>query len=235
MPFQQSQQAYAQSVGVTPTEKNLLFTRNPNSNDVTYPIGQFWQNTTNESLWYLNSFSSITGNLQATWVEISAVSVIETLSDTANNVVSPSSGIAIPPDNIQLTNLDGTLSIVSDPPNNRIIFAVSGLGLNWNSISTSQNLSVNNGYICTGGGALSLALPAVSSLGNTIEIVLNGSASFTITQSAGQQIRMGNQITTAGAGGSISSTQQGDWIELVCQTANLTWVANVKQGNLTFV
>jgi len=106
----------------------------------------------------------------------------------------------------------------------------------WNVISASQTLAVNNGYICVSpGGALSLALPATSALGDIIEVTLDGATSWAITQAAGQQIRFGNIQTTAGAGGSITSTLPGDTIRMVCQTANLKWNILSSVGNLTVV
>jgi hypothetical protein len=104
----------------------------------------------------------------------------------------------------------------------------------WTAITASQTLAVNNGYICVSpGGALSLLLPAVSAVGNIIEVTLDGSTSFTITQGAGQQIRIGNATTTAGVGGSIASTQQGDSVRMVCSVANLKWNVLSSMGNPT--
>ena len=110
-----------------------------------------------------------------------------------------------------------------------------GGGMTWSVISASQTLSVNNGYFCGSGGTLSLALPAVSAVGDTIEIYLDGSTAFTITQAAGQDIKIGSQVTTAGVGGSLSSTGQGDGITMTCRTANLRWIVTAVTGNLTVV
>lgn len=119
-----TQRAYAQSVGTTATNYPIIETRDPNAFDVNYSIGQQWQNTANESLWYLNSQSSLGAILQSDWINIE--SSIATLSDTADTPVSASSGTAIPPNNIQLINLDGSMSILSDPANHRIIFGLTG-------------------------------------------------------------------------------------------------------------
>lgn len=129
----------------------------------------------------------------------------------------------------------GSQFVTIDPATGQLGAASSGISA-WSTISANQTLAVNNGYICVSpGGALSLALPATSSLGDIIEITLDGATSFTITQSAGQQIRIGNQTTTAGVGGSIASTNQGDTIRMVCQTANLKWNVLSTIGNLTVV
>ncbi len=105
----------------------------------------------------------------------------------------------------------------------------------WTDISASQTMAVNNGYICESGGVLSLLLPPVSSVGDLLEVTLDGSAGFTITQGAGQSIRLGNDASTAGVGGSISSTQQGDSLRMVCSIANLKWNVLSTMGNPTIV
>lgn len=114
-----------------------------------------------------------------------------------------------------------------------ITISASAGGFTWSNISASQALVANNGYFCSGGGALALSLPTTSAVGDTIQVALNGSTSWTITQAAGQQIRFGNQTTTLGAGGSLASNQQGDCVEIVCMTANTIWVAIDSTGGLT--
>lgn len=121
------------------------------------------------------------------------------------NTLTPGAGITI-------TNGVGTITI-----------AASTGGFIWENIGASQTLEAQHGYFCSSGGALSLALPATSSVGDTIKVMLIGSTSWTITQGAGQQIRIANQTTTSGAGGSLGSNQAGDGITLVCQTADSIW------------
>lgn len=108
----------------------------------------------------------------------------------------------------------------------------SGITL-WQTTSVNvANMSVNRGYICIApGGALTLGLPAASALGDELEITLDGATSFQITQAAGQQIRIGNQQTTAGAAGTLTTTAAGDTLRLVCQTANLKWNVLSTMGN----
>lgn len=92
-PSDGSQQAYCQSVGVSSTNYPHLDTRDPTSNDVYYPIGKLWQNTTSNSLWYLNSFTSTGGILQAFWTEISnaATSILEIVTNSGS--ATPIAGI----------------------------------------------------------------------------------------------------------------------------------------------
>jgi hypothetical protein len=140
------------------------------------------------------------------------------------------SGTAVPAANV--LNVLGVGGATTSGSGNTINVLVSGSGMTWTNISASQTLTVNNGYFCVSpGGSLALALPAVSAVGAVMEVSLQGATSFSITQGAGQQIKIGNTSTTAGVGGSLTSTQQGDTIRLVCQTANLTWVVMSSMGN----
>ena len=103
----------------------------------------------------------------------------------------------------------------------------------WNLITLNTVGAANNGYIAISpGGALTVSLPAVSAVGDIFELALDGATSWQITQAAGQQIRFGNTTTTLGAAGSITSTDQGDAIRLVCWGPNTLWTALSWVGNL---
>lgn len=154
--------------------------------------------------------------------------VVDFLEGNTGGPVGPNAG------NVIFVIGSGAISVTGNPGTNTLTITDSGI-TGWNKISASQTLVVNMGYFCTGGGALALALPATSAVGDNIEVSLQGSTSWTITQSAGQQIIMGNQHTTAGVGGSLTSTQQGDSIRMVCLTTNLQWVVLSSMGNPTVV
>ncbi len=157
---------------------------------------------------------------------------------TAAGDLAIGTGLTSPSQEIEVGHLTGSGGIVISysSPNINIDGSGAGGSMVWQNISASQTLVVQNGYFCSGGTNLSLALPATSSVGDLIEIILIGSTSFTVTQSASQQIILGNRQTTAGIGGSLASTQQGDAIKIVCQTANLIWVSGSGSiGNFTLV
>lgn len=128
----------------------------------------------------------------------------------------------------------GTGTIITNGAGS-ITINTTGGGLTWQLIGANQALASNNGYICTAGAVLSLSLPATSEVGDIIEIALDGSTGWTITQGAGQQIRIDALETTAGAGGSISSINQGDTIKLVCSVQNLRWIRLCGVGNLNVI
>lgn len=110
----------------------------------------------------------------------------------------------------------------------------SGPIFNWTIVTVNSNLSVNQGYMSSSGGTITLLLPAVSNLGDSIRIT-NLGGNFQITQGVGQSINFGDDTTTVGGGGSITSINVGDSIELVCYMANVGFQVLSSMGNLTIV
>ena len=118
-----------------------------------------------------------------------------------------------------------------------ITISTSGSGVSWNVVTgASATMASNNGYIANKSTLVSLALPATSSVGDVIYVVGQGSGGWSITQASGQLIHIGSSVSTTGAGGSVSSSNQYDSVKLVCITLNTEWttVGGV-QGNLTVV
>jgi hypothetical protein len=175
-------------------------TRNPNTYDVSYVIGQFWQNTQNTSIWYLNSQTSANGLLQSNWVAIA--STLNSISDTVNTPVYPSSGLSIPPDNIQLVGASG-ISVVSNAVANLLTISATGtigqtitgntggpliptLG-NWNILGDGSITSIGSGSTLT-----------VELTGLTNHAVLVGAGTTTITN-VGPTATVGQVLQSAGA------------------------------------
>ena len=145
-------------------------------------------------------------------------------------------GGPVSPDGSNIIHVVGSGEIiVTGNPGTHTLTISSASTLSWQKISASQTLVNGIGYFCVGGGALSLALPASSSVGDTISVALAGSTSWAITQSAGQQIIIGNLQSTSGVGGTVHSTQQGDTLTFVCLTANLVWYVISSMGNPTII
>jgi hypothetical protein len=183
--------------------------------------------------------ASATGTIAVNGAAVAAHSVpIETRSRAANayniEVQYASAVSSTDATKSGICHFDSTAFAVDA---NGFVTSIATAGaLVWQKISANQTLQVNHGYICISpGGSLSLALPSTSSFGQIIEVTLDGATSFTITQGAGQQIRIGNQQTTSGAGGSLTSTAQGDTLRLICQTDNLKWNVLSGWGSLTVV
>ena len=144
--------------------------------------------------------------------------------------------VVVPPNPAtgDITVAGGTgISTFGDAGTYTLTINYTGAGFVWQNTTSSVTMASFNGYYCSGGGDLFLALPTSSSFGDEISIVLDGATSFSISQASGQQIRLGNSQTTLGTSGSLVSTEQGDEITLVCKVANTLWTATNVIGNLT--
>ena len=115
-----------------------------------------------------------------------------------------------------------------------ITINATGAGMAWSVATGDTNMVVNNGYGSNKAGAIAFTLPATSVVGDTVAIQ-GMQGSWNVVQAAGQQIHVGSSASTLGAGGSISSTNAFDAIELVCLVANTIWYAKPPQGNITIV
>jgi hypothetical protein len=128
--------------------------------------------------------------------------------------------------NIGITSASGSITIN----------ATGSASFSWNDVSSgTQALSVNQGYVTDNGASLvTYTLPGVAPLGSIIEIAGKSSGGWTITYGSGQIIHMGNETTTV-TSGSLSSTNQYDYVKLLCITANTTFSVIGGIGNLTIV
>ena len=106
----------------------------------------------------------------------------------------------------------------------------------WTDVTgTSASMAINNGYIADNAGLVTLTLPSTAALGSTIKITGKGAGGWTMAQNASQLVNFGSSTTTTGTGGSLSSTNTFDSVEIVCITANTTWNVQYSQGNITVV
>lgn len=126
--------------------------------------------------------------------------------------------------NISITNGAGSITIAG----------IGAAGFTWSVITADQTAAVNNGYFCNKAGTLLLALPAVSAVGDVIEVANENTAlGIQFTQTAGQQILIGNTNTTAGVTGTLTTSAVGDTLKIVCRTANTIWRVTSIIGNWT--
>ena len=134
-----------------------------------------------------------------------------------------------------LTSNGGTITFTAGPNSlNLEASGGGGTGITWNEVTgTSQSAAVNNGYICNNAGLVTVTLPGTAALGSVIRISGKGAGGWKLAQNAGQQINFGASASTSGATGYIASTLQYDAVEVLCITANTTWVVLSAVGNLT--
>lgn len=121
---------------------------------------------------------------------------------------------------------------------NSITISSTGIMPTVTVTGTTQTLSVNTKYLAANATGVTFTLPATSAVGDEILIMAKGPlplGSWTIAQLTGQTIYYGNQTTTTGTGGSISTTQARDTLRLMCVTANTEWQVMSSQGNMNVV
>jgi len=98
--------------------------------------------------------------------------------------------------------------------------------------AATANLVANQGVIANRGTLVTLTLPTVIKVGDTIEVVGMGAGKWLIAQNANQQIHFQSSNTTVGVGGSIAASLQYDCVKLICIVANLEFVVSCAAGNL---
>jgi len=201
----------------------------PGFSTATYPL-----TTTINQILYSSAANTVVGlataNRAVLTTDATGIPVLTALAVDGQLIIGSTAGV---PAAAVLTA--GIGIAITNASNSITISSIAG-GFQWTAIGASQTLAIQNGYFCTTGAALSLALPAVSAVGDVIQIALDGSTSWTITQpNAATQIRIGSSQTTLGVGGSIASTVVGDSVELICQTANGRWQVVDFVGNITVV
>lgn len=146
-------------------------------------------------------------------------------SDTSKEIAFQASGITTGTTRtLTVQDSDGTIAYLSDIPT----------GITWNVVTGStQACAVNNAYFANHNGTLAFTLPSTAAVGDTIQICqMFAGQGFTVAVNTGETIYIGNTNTTTTTG-TLASTADGDWIELVCRVANTDWQCNVKSGNIT--
>lgn len=107
----------------------------------------------------------------------------------------------------------------------------------WNEITVvgPTAMAVNNGYIANNVALVDLTLPITAAVGDMVRVEGKGSGLWTVSQHAGQSIRIGNNTTTIGVGGSLTATDAGDGVGLLCITANTGWMVTDGTGSINWV
>lgn len=138
-----------------------------------------------------------------------------TASDPAAAALTPGTGISI-------TSVTGSITIASTGVGSMVWTDVSG---------TTQAAAVNTGYIISNAGQTTVTLPATAVEGSVFGVAGKGAAGWILQMNTGQTCHFGNSATTSA--GSLTSTNLYDSVQIVCVTANTTFVVLCAQGNLT--
>ena len=179
-------------------------------------------------VWY--KLADITGTT-ATWTAVSGagISGINTITTPDTTVVTPVAN------NVNLVNGTG-IAVTGSGDDITITATATPFIVIWTVIAAAtKQIVVNEGYFANRGVGVEFNLPTTSSVGDVFYLSAIDAGGWSLTQNALQNIRIGNQITTTGAGGSLASSAIGDSIFAVCSVANVSWVVQSSMGNITFV
>lgn len=105
-------------------------------------------------------------------------------------------------------------------------------GIIWNNTNSTTTIAASNGYKVNSVSLVDLNLPLTMPENSFFRVVNLGSGGFRINQNSGQTIRFGNQTTTTGVGGSCTSIDIGDSIEVLCTIADTEFVILSAVGNI---
>ena len=98
-----------------------------------------------------------------------------------------------------------------------------GAGLPWSTIAgTTQAAAVNNGYVIGDAAQTTVTLPATAAVGSVVAVAGQGAGGFILAANTGQTIKFATSTTTSG--GSLTSAEQYDYIQVVCIVADTTWL-----------
>ncbi len=151
--------------------------------------------------------------------------------------VTPDVGAPISPvaSNINLVGVGAITTVTTAPDTIQIQTAGTPL-INWSSVGVNTAMAPDNGYFVNAVGMLTMTLPLVAAQGTILRLAGKGSGGWMIAQNAGQSIDFtGTLSTTVGIGGSVTSTDRYDALELLCIVADTTWVRISQTGNQIIV
>ena len=130
-----------------------------------------------------------------------------------------------------LNFLGTNITVADNSGNGSTDISVSGT-INWNVVTTSVTMAIDNGYINNSGSLITLSIPATVAAGHVFRVAGYGSGLWEISQNTGQVIHFGNATTTTGASGYLKASNAYDSIHLVCVVANTTFVVVSSVGNI---
>lgn len=186
----------------------------------------------NQLAWYAANGTAVSGlSTAASGVLVTSAGSVPSISTTLPN------GLAMgTPASLTLTNATGLvpstgLAATGTPSASTYLrgdntWAAITSGTPYTVVTgTTQAMSTNNGYIANNAGLVTLTLPTTAAVGDVLKIIGMGAGGWRIAQNASQNVQLGSVSSTSGTGGSLSSTNRYDSIDLICTVANTTWQA----------
>lgn len=131
-------------------------------------------------------------------------------------------------------NVLGTGAIKTSGAGSTVTISSAGVQ-GWSVVTSDWGMVVNQAYFANSGSLIHGTLPAVSAVGDQIEICAMGSGLFSISQQAGQVIHYIGSSTTTGVTGTITPITQYNNLVITCNVANTSWIVTDGVGSFTVV
>lgn len=136
--------------------------------------------------------------------------------------ITTDDGFAVPAaNNLNVFGDIGTKTSAPISGGDTIKIKVDDGGYAWSEKNANFNIASQNAYFCN--DALTASLPATgsSTIGDTTIIYVDTASAVVIQANTGQFIQIGDQISISG--GTATSTDRGNIVELVFKPSDLTW------------
>lgn len=171
----------------------------------------------------VNSASASRANLGLTAVAIQTVTPHDVLVGGAANAITSVS----PSTSGYVLTSNGVSADPSFQP------AAAAPAFTWTVVTgATQALTANNGYFANRAGIVTFTLPSTAAVGDTFQVAqMHAGQTWVLNYNSGQKIYIGTTSTTTSSG-NLTSTADGDWIEIVCRVANTDFQCNIRSGNI---
>lgn len=147
---------------------------------------------------------------------------ITKLTGNSGGAITPTTG------NINVVGV-GDITVTGNLLTSTLTIAYAGMGGIWEPKSANFSMANGTGYICSTNPVVA-TLPVLAAVGDVYNIVGIDANTFQVAVNVGQNIIIGNETTTVTTG-TITSSQKGDSLELLCVIANTTFFVIHAQGN----
>lgn len=137
---------------------------------------------------------------------------------------------AVPAANVLIVH-GGTGSTTALGATNEIVINVTTTGFDWSEETLSFTAVSGHGYFCNAGLTVNLPSNIGLALGATVIIYVDTTDPVIIQADGLDRIQVGQNISVAG--GTATSTEQGNILELVYKPSDSTWHTISSMGSFT--
>lgn len=148
-----------------------------------------------------------------------------------NRVVVMASGAPVSPasDELGVADLVAGTGINISTSANQMVFNVTAGGFTWVETSINYSATAQQAIFANAGLTINLPPTAGLTIGATIVIYSDTTSSVIIQANTGQQIQIGNSLSTVG--GTATTSQEGSIVQLVFKPSDTTWHSFSTTGN----